>query len=73
MALHHHHGAHEGPGEADESAASRRQLGVALVINGVFLIVEVVGGYVTGSLALLSDAGHMLTDVIGIGMALAAI
>ena len=37
------------------------------------MVVEVIGGVVTGSLALLSDAGHMLTDVIGIGMALAAI
>ena len=37
------------------------------------MVVEVVGAVVTGSLALLSDAGHMLTDVIGIGMALAAI
>ncbi|MGH8910124.1 MAG: cation diffusion facilitator family transporter [Egibacteraceae bacterium] len=38
-----------------------------------FFAVEVVGGLVTNSLALLSDAGHMLTDVIGLGMALAAI
>ena len=37
------------------------------------MVVEVVGGILTNSLALLSDAGHMLTDVIGIGMALAAI
>ena len=37
------------------------------------MVVEVVGGIFTNSLALLSDAGHMLTDVIGIGMALAAI
>ena len=38
-----------------------------------FLVVQVVAGLVTGSLALLSDAGHMATDAIGIGMALAAI
>jgi len=36
-------------------------------------VAEAVGGIVTGSLALLSDAGHMLTDVVGLGMALAAI
>lgn len=39
----------------------------------VFMIVEVVGGLWTGSLALLSDAGHMATDALGLGMALAAI
>jgi cobalt-zinc-cadmium efflux system protein len=38
-----------------------------------FLIVQVVTGLITGSLALLSDAGHMTTDAIGMGMALAAI
>src|SRR3954452_15054872 len=38
-----------------------------------FLVVQVVVGLATGSLALLSDAGHMATDAIGLGMALAAI
>src|SRR3546814_4758818 len=37
------------------------------------MVVEVVAGLATRSLALLSDAGHMLTDVVGLGMALAAI
>jgi cobalt-zinc-cadmium efflux system protein len=49
-----------------------RLLAAFLVLAG-FMVVEVVGGIVSGSLALLSDAGHMLTDVVGIGMALAAI
>ncbi len=39
----------------------------------MFLVVEAAAGWLTNSLALLSDAGHMLTDVIGLGMALAAI
>ncbi len=43
----------------------------ALVV--AFLVVQVVVGIVTGSLALLSDAGHMATDALGLGMALAAI
>lgn len=38
-----------------------------------YLIVEVIGGFWTGSLALLADAGHMLTDVAGVGLALLAI
>ncbi len=43
------------------------------VLLSVFTVVEVVAGWLTNSLALLSDAGHMLTDVLGLGMALAAI
>lgn len=39
----------------------------------MFFLVEAVTGWLTNSLALLSDAGHMLTDVVGLGMALAAI
>jgi cobalt-zinc-cadmium efflux system protein len=41
-----------------------------MVIILVFLIVEVVGGLITGSLALLADAGHMLTDVLALAMAI---
>jgi len=46
---------------------------MAFAIIGTFFVVEAVAGFWTNSLALLSDAGHMLTDVIGLGMALAAI
>jgi len=42
-------------------------------VLAVFLVIEVTVGLATGSLALLSDAGHMFTDVLGVGMALAAI
>jgi cobalt-zinc-cadmium efflux system protein len=45
----------------------------AFGLIAVFFVVEVVGGIVTNSLALLSDAAHMLTDLVGLGMALAAI
>jgi len=51
----------------------RRPLLVAFILIGGFFVVEAVAGFATGSLALLSDAGHMLTDVVGLGMALAAI
>ena len=51
--------------------AGRLRFAFTLVV--VFLLVQVVVGVVTGSLALLSDAGHMATDALGIGMALAAI
>ena len=46
---------------------------MAFVLSLTVLVVEAVAGFLTNSLALLSDAGHMLTDVIGLGMALAAI
>lgn len=52
------------------SAASRRALTWAFLINLVFLILEVIGGLVSGSLALLADAGHMLSDVAALAVAL---
>lgn len=45
----------------------------ALLLTGTFLIAEVAGGILTGSLALISDAAHMLTDAVGLAIALAAI
>src|SRR5687768_1004121 len=51
----------------------RRPLTLALALVVVFLVAQVIGAVVTGSLALLSDAGHMATDALGLGMALAAI
>lgn len=50
-----------------------RRLWWAFALVGGPLVVEVVGGILTRSLALLSDAGHMLTDAVGLAMALAAI
>lgn len=62
----------------DERAVSaggryRRRLWFALALVVAFLVVEVAAALLTGSLALLGDAGHLLTDVVGLGMALAAI
>jgi cobalt-zinc-cadmium efflux system protein len=50
----------------------RRPLVIAMAITTTFFVVEVVGAYVTNSLALLADAAHMLTDVAAIGLALFA-
>ncbi len=50
-----------------------RPLLISFVLIVAFLVVQVVTGIVTGLLALLSDAGHMATDALGLGMALAAI
>jgi cobalt-zinc-cadmium efflux system protein len=70
MAHEHEHG-HAGHGHA-VGASSRRRLGFVLGLTWLFLGVEVAAGVLTGSLALLADAGHMLTDVAGIVLALAA-
>ena len=53
-------------------ADHRGRLAVVLGITVTVLIVEVVGAVISGSLALLADAGHMLTDVAGLSMALVA-
>ena len=52
---------------------NKRRLGIVLALTTSYLVAEVVGGLFTGSLALLADAGHMLTDVAGLGLALLAI
>lgn len=53
--------------------ANAKRLIIALCLTGSFLIAEVVGGIITGSLALLSDAAHMMTDVMALVIALFAI
>jgi len=55
---------------SDLRAVSRRRLWWALAINLAFLLVEFTGGLLTGSLALLADAGHMLTDVLALALAI---
>ena len=61
-----------GHGHGPPSAGHRRPLAVVLCISGTILAVEVIGAFVSGSLALLADAGHMLTDVAGLSLALVA-
>lgn len=55
------------------AGANKRALLLVFGLTALYLVAEVVGGLATGSLALLADAGHMLTDVAGIGLALMAI
>jgi len=51
---------------------TRRRLTLALAITAVVLVVEFIGGWLAGSLALLADAAHMLADVAALGLALIA-
>jgi cobalt-zinc-cadmium efflux system protein len=66
MHLHHHH--HHGLGRE----GNRRRMGIALAINVVLLVAGVVGALVFGSVALLADAGHVLSDVGAIALGLVA-
>lgn len=63
------------PGPRPGSAAAEylRPLTIAFSLTAAYMVVEVIGGLISGSLALLSDAAHMATDVLGLGLALAAI
>jgi cobalt-zinc-cadmium efflux system protein len=71
----HAHGHDHGPGghRHDHAAGGRdqqRRLWIALALTAAFLAAEVVGGIISNSLALLADAGHMLTDVAGLALSL---
>ena len=54
--------------EEERRSTQQTNLRRVLLITGLFMLVEVVGGLITGSLALLADAGHMLTDVAALGL-----
>ncbi len=64
----HHHGAASGHPELN-----RRRLTWALVLAATYMVAELVGGVLSGSLALLADAGHMLSDAASLGLALFAL
>ncbi|HTE85239.1 MAG TPA: cation diffusion facilitator family transporter [Dehalococcoidia bacterium] len=55
------------------AATNQRPLALVLGLTAAYVIAELTGGILTHSLALIADAGHTLTDVLGLGMALAAI
>ena len=62
--------------EATHQSASAQHVGRLKIVFGItfaVMVAEVISGVISGSLALLADAGHMLTDVAGIGLALTAI
>src|SRR2546427_2290220 len=69
-----HHGSHEGHHhQAIDPDADKRRLGVVLALILAFMCGEVVVGIMAHSLALVSDAGHMLTDAGAIGLSLVAV
>lgn len=70
----HGHGGHaHGPiGHVHGDTSNRSRVAVAAVLTGGFMVAEALGGWWTGSLALLADAGHMLTDTVSLALAWAA-
>ncbi len=65
---HHHHHRHH-----DAAAGNERTLWFALALTGGFMLVEAIAGWLTGSLALVSDAAHMFTDSAALAVSLAAV
>jgi cobalt-zinc-cadmium efflux system protein len=65
--------AHEHSHRHARISGSRRRLSIVLVLTAIYMVAEAVGGWWTGSLALLADAGHMLADVAALGLALMAL
>ncbi|MFC9652612.1 MULTISPECIES: cation diffusion facilitator family transporter [unclassified Streptomyces] len=74
MGAGHNHGhTHGGPPAGTATAAYRGRLRIALSITLSVMVVEIIGGIASDSLALFADAAHMATDAVGLGMALLAI
>jgi cobalt-zinc-cadmium efflux system protein len=74
----HSHGRpSDGSGNASDpsrrAADNRRRLLIALALSASYMVAEAIGGWLTGSLALLADAGHMLTDVFALAMSAVAV
>lgn len=63
----HHHAHHD-----HTHGANAKTLTISFFIIATFMIVEAIGGFLTNSLALLSDAGHMLSDAVSLGVAVLA-
>ena len=69
MAHEHRHRDHGHSNVHEANGKNLRRVMIALVLTGLFMVVEIVGGIISGSLALLADAGHMLTDTMALALA----
>jgi cobalt-zinc-cadmium efflux system protein len=65
--------AHGSSGDSDVDSGLKKRLAVAICFTGIIFIVELIGGYWTNSLALISDAAHVLMDVVALSLSLFAI
>ncbi len=69
MSMFHHHDEGDAHHQHQMHYTASRFIGFALFLTGGFALVEIVASFASGSLALLSDAGHMLTDTASLGLA----
>lgn len=69
MAVSGSHSHDHGHGHAHGDGANRRRTGLAALLTGGFMLAEVAGGILSGSLALIADAAHMLTDTVALTLA----
>ena len=69
MSMFHHHDEGDANHQHQMHYTASRFIGFALFLTGGFALVEIVASFASGSLALLSDAGHMLTDTASLGLA----
>lgn len=69
MHTHSHSGGHAHGHDHGPALGNERRVAIAAALTGAFMIAEVVGGFYSGSLALIADAGHMLTDFAGLVLA----
>ena len=66
----HHHGhSHDHSHGVADTADGRRRVAIAAVLTASFMLAEIIGGVISGSLALLADAAHMLTDAASLALA----
>lgn len=75
MSQGHSHEGHSHSGGQSHShgaGANKRALWLVLALTGTYMFVEIIGGLITGSLALLADAAHMASDNVALGLALFA-
>ncbi|QIN83880.1 cation diffusion facilitator family transporter [Rubrobacter tropicus] len=68
-----HDHSHAGHAHSHGAGAGKRALTFVFMLTTAFLVLEVAGGFLTGSLALLADAGHMASDAVSLGLALFAV
>ncbi|MED4204536.1 cation diffusion facilitator family transporter [Neobacillus mesonae] len=73
MGHHHGHGHGHGHSHGHSHTSNKKALFSAFLLIAAFMVVEVIGGFLTNSLALLSDAGHMLSDAAALGLSFFAI
>ncbi|SFL41381.1 cobalt-zinc-cadmium efflux system protein [Gracilibacillus orientalis] len=66
----HHHG--HGHGHSHDHTSNKKALLISFIFISTFMVIEVIGGILTNSLALLSDAGHMLSDAFALALSLFA-